>query len=524
MTDLNSEPETDIAFKIHRYDPEHQKSYISTYNVPVRKGTTLLDALMYIKDNFDGTLAFRHSCRMGVCGSCAIMVNGKPELACYTQVLHLKSRVLQLEPLQHMTVIKDLIVDLEPFFDNYKRISNVLMKPQDALKNPDEFTQMTTQLKKFWDLTLCIKCSICYSACPASFDERFLGPSTLASNFRFITDSRDEGANQRLNVMADNLWLCTSCNSCSSFCPKEVDPASSIIDERSLIVEEGFIPKTAMEILTNTMKYHNPMGVNQSKRMDWAEGLNIRTFPTTSETDVLFFVGCLASFDPRNQEVAKALSSVFNQLHVDLATLGAEEWCSGDHILRLGEKGLFEDLADHNISAFDKYNFKRIVTLDPHSYNTMKNDDPYLKSGLNVQHYTQFLSEVINQGQLKPSKIVKKKVTYHDPCFLGRRNDIYETPRNILKTVNGLELVEMKRTRENSLCCGGGAGRVWTEDSPQEKRPSVSRVTEALETGAEIIATACPFCISTLEDAIKVLDVESKIIVKDIAELLNEAM
>lgn len=521
---MGFETEKIIEFKIKRFDPEKKTHYISTYNVPIRKGMTLLDALMYIKDNFDETLAFRHSCRMGVCGSCGIMVNGKPMLACYTQVLHLNTDSLFIEPLQNLPVIKDLVVDITPFFEAYNKIKTVLIKPEEALKKLEEFVQTPTELKKFWDLTLCTKCSICYSVCPAVIDERFLGPSALSTNYRFLSDSRDEGSDERLKAMADSVWLCTSCNSCTLFCPKEVDSSGSVLEERSFIVETGVIPRTVTEILTSVYKYHNPMGRHQSKRMEWAEGLNIKTFPNTTKADVLYFVCCLTAYDPRNQEIARAMASVLNFLGVDFATLGAEEWCCGDHILRLGEKGLFEMLAEHNISMFKKFDAKTIVSLSPHCYNTFKNDEPYVNLGLNVQHYTQFIAKAIEQGKLKTSKPLNKRVAYHDPCFLGKRNEIYEAPRRILETIKGLELVEMRRTRENSFCCGGGAGRVWTEDSPPEKRPCVNRINEALELDVEMVVTACPFCISTLDDAVKVLDVEDKIQVKDIIEILKETL
>jgi succinate dehydrogenase / fumarate reductase iron-sulfur subunit len=163
-----------IEFKVQRFDPERNRRYLSTYKVPVRTGTTILDALLYIKDNLDGTLTFRHSCRMGQCGSCGIIINGKPMLACYTQVLHLGSDSLVIEPLSNMPVIKDLVVDIQPFFDTYKRVKLFLIKPEEDLKKPQEFVQMPTDLKKYWDLTLCTKCSLCYSACPAAIDERFL--------------------------------------------------------------------------------------------------------------------------------------------------------------------------------------------------------------------------------------------------------------------------------------------------------------------------------------------------------------
>ncbi|RLI27263.1 hypothetical protein DRO50_04770, partial [Candidatus Bathyarchaeota archaeon] len=265
---MSSEVEKIVEFRIRRFDPEQKRHYMSTFKVPVRKGMTLLDALMYIKENLDETLAFRHSCRMGICGSCGIMVNGKPMLACYTQVLHLNSDSLLIEPLQNMPVIKDLVVDLEPFFSTYDKIKTVLIKPEEKLKTPGEFIQVPAELKKFWDLTLCTKCSICYSVCPAAIDEKFLAPSALSTNYRFISDSRDEGFDERLKAVTEGVWLCTSCNSCTLFCPKEVDSSSSVIEERSLMVETGEIPRTVKDVLTSVMRYHNPMGTHPSKRMD----------------------------------------------------------------------------------------------------------------------------------------------------------------------------------------------------------------------------------------------------------------
>ena len=519
---MNPKIEKTVELRIHRFDPQHKKHFVSTYKVPIRKGMTILEALIYIKDNFDESLAFRSSCRMGICGSCGVMVNGKPMLACYTQVLHLNSDVIVIEPLQNMPIIKDLVVDIQPFFDTYNRIKPVLIKSEEAFKKSDEFIQAPADLKKFWDLSLCIKCSICYSACPAAIDEKFLGPSTYATNYRFASDSRDEGLDERLKTMTDNLWLCTSCNSCTIFCPKLVDSSSSIIDERSLMVEKGSIPRTVKDILESVIKYHNPMGMHPSKRIEWSKDLKVKTFPNIEKADILCFVGCVPAYDLRSQAIAKSMVSIFNNLGVNFATLGAEEWCCGDHILKLGERGLFEMLAEHNISMFERFNAPKIVTLSPHCYNTFKNDKPYSDKKLNVQHYTQFLAEAIGSGKIKLSKSVNKKVTYHDPCFLGKRNEIYDAPRQILKSIDGLKLVEMKRTRENSFCCGGGAGRTWTEDAIPEKRPSVNRVREALDLGVEIIATACPFCVITLEDAVKVLDMENKIAVKDILEVLNE--
>jgi len=296
-------------------------------------------------------------------------------------------------------------------------------------------------------------------------------------------------------------------------------------EERGLLVEDGvLVPRTAKDVLNSAFKYHNPVRMAPSKRTEWSKGLEIKEFQNVGRASILYFVCCLPSYDARNQEIARSMAQLFKRMGDDFAIFGNEEWCCGDHILRLGEKGLFEELAEHNISLFKKYVFDTVVTLSPHCYYAFKNEKPYADAEINVQHYTQFLAEAIEKERLKPTKAVEKKVTYHDPCFLGKRSGVYDEPRSVLRSIRGLELVEMRRSRENSFCCGGGAGRVWTEEATPENRPSVSRVKEALELGVEVIVTACPFCVTTLEDAVKVLDVEDKIVVRDVSELLMEAL
>ncbi len=514
-----------IQFNIKRFDPELGKGYLSTYKVPILVGMSILDALLYIKDNLDGTLTFRHSCRMGVCGSCGILVNGKPMLACYTQVLQLGLKVLEIEPLPNLPVVKDLVVDFHPFLEKFVKIEPMLIKAEEEFKKPTEFVQMPSDLKKYWTESTCIKCSLCYGSCPAAIDIKFLGPSSLTTNYRFIVDTRDNGLNRRLKTASETIWLCTSCSSCTLSCPKEIDCATVLDDERGLIVEEGvLVPRTTKDVLTSAFKYHNPVRMSPGKRTEWSKGLEIKELPIVGKTDVLYFVGCLSSYDARNQETATSMAQIFRKMEVDFAILGNEEWCCGDHILRLGESGLFEILAEHNASLFKKYGFDRVVTISPHCYHTFKNDKPYTDIRLDVQHYTQFISRALKKGSLRPTRAIKKRVTYHDPCFLGKRSGIYDEPREILKSIPRLELLEMSRSRENSFCCGGGAGRIWTEEATPEKRPSVNRAREALGLEVEIIATACPFCVTTLEDAVKVLDAEDKIVVKDIAELVNEAL
>jgi len=521
---MSAEKEKITEFRIHRFDPKRNKSYLSVYKVPTRVGMTILDALNYIKDNLDGTLTFRQQCRMGQCGSCGVTVNGKPMLACYTQVLQLAMDTLEIEPLPNLPVIKDLVVDVHPFLEKYVKIKPVLIKAEEELKKPTEFIQMPSDLKKYWDESICTKCSLCFASCPAAIDTGFLGPSSLTTNYRFIVDSRDDGLSERLKTASETIWLCTSCSSCTLSCPKEIDCSTMLDNERSLIVEEGLVPRTAKDVLTSAFKYHNPLRMSPGKRTEWSKGLEIKELPVVGKTSVLYFVCCSPSYDARNQEISMSIAQILRKMNVDFAILGNEEWCCGDHILRLGEKGLFEVLAEHNASLFKKYDFDTIVTISPHCYHTFKNDKPYTDMDLNIQHYTQFIADAIENKRLRPVKAIKKKVTYHDPCFLGKRSSIYDEPREILKSIPGLELIEMGRSRENSFCCGGGAGRVWTEEATPEKRPCVNRAKEALELGVEVIATACPFCITTLEDAVKVLDVEDKIVVRDISELLREAL
>jgi succinate dehydrogenase/fumarate reductase iron-sulfur protein len=507
-----------IEVKIKRYDPESGKEFISTYTVPVYRGMTVLDALLYIKDNVDGSLNFRYSCRMGICGSCGVLVNGKPMLACYTQILHLNADSILIEPLPNMSTIKDLVVDVSPFFNKYRYIKPYLIRstyPQhEILQKPEDHW-------KYWNYTLCIKCAVCYAACPASIDDKFLGPTALSTMYRFNIDTRDEGVKERVKISEDNIWLCTSCHSCTLHCPKEIDSSNSITELRSIIVEGGFVPKTVRDVLSNTFLTYNPWGMPSEKRADWIRDLNVKLLNPNEHCENLYFVCCGPAYDVRCQEIARSTAYILNSIGLSYGILGVDEWCCGDHMLRLGEKGLFEFLAEHNIQAFRNHNVKNIITNSPHCFNVFKNEKPYSSLTINVKHYTQVFAEALRNGLIKPSREINARIAYHDPCFLGKRNKIFEEPREILQSIPGVKLVEMNRNRENSFCCGGGGGRVWTEEASYDKRPSVNRVKEALNLNVDIIATACPFCIIMLTDAVKALGLEDRIMVRDVGELLK---
>ena len=318
------------------------------------------------------------------------------------------------------------------------------------------------------------------------------------------------------------LWDCTTCSVCTLRCPRGLKPHELVIAIRSALAEEGNIPVAAKDALEATLKQGNPYGQLRSKRAEWAADLDVKDFSRGDKAETLYFVCCAASYDPRVQEVARALVSIFNHAGVDFAILGNEESCCGNEIRRLGEEGLFEMLQKQNLELFTRYGVRQIVTTSPHCYNALKNE--YEASNVEVRHYSQFLAELIEQGKLNFSREMKRRVTYHDPCFLGKQNLIFDEPRFVLRSIPGITLVDFERSRERSLCCEGGGGRQWVDVSNSQERLSDIRINEALELGVEVLATACPFCLLNLEDAVKTLGVAEKIQIKDIAELVSEAI
>lgn len=305
------------------------------------------------------------------------------------------------------------------------------------------------------------------------------------------------------------------CSTCGTRCPKDLNPYEFLVDIRGIAVEEGQITPTIRDALESIFKNGNPWGRIRGRRSEWAQGLNIKHISQGAE--FLYFVGCTPAYDPRIQEVSRKLVRCFEKAGVNFGTLGDEENCCGNEVYVMGEKGLFDFLVDENMKIFEKYNVKRIVTSCPHSYNALKNR--YSQAPYEVQHHSQLLAEQVDNGKLTFSSKITKRVVYHDPCLLGKQNGIYEEPRKVIESLPGVELLEFDRSRERSLCCEGGGGRMWI-DIPGERLAEI-RVREAVENGAEILATACPFCLLTLEDAVKTAGLEGKIQIMDIAELLS---
>ena len=355
----------------------------------------------------------------------------------------------------------------------------------------------------------CIQCGMCTGSCPVA----------RKANLNVRRYMREVATSGKLTVHpANELWSCTTCATCAIRCPKDLVPYDFLVDIRSQVIEEGQIATSLRDSLESVYKNGNPWGRIRPKRSEWAQGLNLK--PASQGVEILYFVGCTPAYDTRVQEVARSLVKCFEKAGLQFGTLGDEENCCGNEVYGIGEKGLFEFLVEENVKLFNKYNIKQLVTSCPHSYHSFKNR--YGQTSFNVMHSTQLLADVISKGKLAFSKEVKKTVIYHDPCFLGKQNGVYDEPRKVVESIPGVKLLEFERSRERSLCCEGGGGRMWV-DIPGE-RLAEARVKNAAEAGAEIVATACPFCLLTFEDAVKTTGLEGKIQILDIAELVSQAI
>jgi Fe-S oxidoreductase len=318
----------------------------------------------------------------------------------------------------------------------------------------------------------------------------------------------------------EELWDCTTCNTCSSRCPKQVSPMEMIIGLRSAIVEKGKVHPNVKTALESTFRQGNPLTMPRDQRGVWAKELGIKEY--AEGTDYLYYVGCTPSYDPRAQKVARSLVSVLQKAGVDFGILGNQENCCGSEVRRLGEQGLFEMMAEENTETYKGLGVKKMLTTSPHCFNVYRNDYP--KNGMSVQHYTQVIAGLVEGKRLEFSGKVEKTITYHDPCYLGKHNGIFDEPRAVLAAIPGAKLVEMDRSRQKSLCCEGGGGRMWLEGTNPSVRLAQMRVKEALEAGAQVLATACPFCLLTLDEAVKHLNAEDRLQVLDIAELAAQAI
>ena len=372
------------------------------------------------------------------------------------------------------------------------------------------------------NIKACLQCASCSGACPFGYLMDFPPGRMIAWMRAGIFDE----------VMdTDTVWMCISCYACTEVCPKEIPLTPGLMTRaKEELLLAGNVPTELQSALEFSQRYGNPLGESPRKRADWAADLQPEVAimrKAKRPVDVLWFVGDYPSYHPRVQQTTKALYKILNALGIDYGILGPEENSDGDTQRLAGEKGLFEMLAEKNGKAFSNYEFNEIITTDPHAYNAIKNEYPKLGIEYPVKHFTEFLAERLDD--LKP--LLKGngevKVTYHDPCYLGRANKVYDQPRTLLEAIPGVELVEMSHNRTNSLCCGGGGGGMWLDGFQWEKahvRLSEWRVREAVTASADVLAVACPYEPPRFEDAAKMVEGAGNLTVKDIAELLADAM
>jgi Fe-S oxidoreductase len=360
----------------------------------------------------------------------------------------------------------------------------------------------------------CIQCGRCTSGCPVS--------TNSSLNVRRLLNEILVQPDLVFSPEATNLWQCTTCMTCTQRCPKGIKPLDVIIGIRGQMIESGRIQPGLRDALESTFLHGNPWGKPREKRTDWAAGREVREASGAGDLDLVYYVGCTIAYDPRLQKLAQDMVAVLDAAGVQYGILGNEESCCGNEVRRIGELGLFEELTENNIKLFQNRGVGRLMTTSPHCYNVFKNEYP--EFGAEVVHYSQVIRDLLAEEKLKLSREPGWKVTYHDPCFLGKQNAIYDEPREVLGRIPGLEFVEFDRSRERSLCCEGGGGRMWSEDVAGQARLAEIRVRDAVAMGVEALVTACPFCLLTLEDAVKTAGDEDKIKVMDLIEVVAAAL
>lgn len=376
----------------------------------------------------------------------------------------------------------------------------------------------------------CINCRFCLPSCPLfeiTRDNIAHGASGIIQSLYWIV-KWGETDREILTELRDILYSCATCRNCELAC-KLLSTGVNLVDTiekgRQLLIEEMVGPMPdQIAALESLDRYGNPYGMLPGERKNWMTALGVPSFSSGNEFDVLFYVGCTAPHDPLVGRIAKSIVQLLVKAQVQFGIL-EDEVCCGSPSSRMGEELLSDSLHQANVEHFTSLGVKHIITLSPHCFDTFLNRYPKeTMEGIRVQHYSQFLAELIDQGRLVPKNRIQKTLTYHDSCYLGRGNDIYDIPRKIINSLPGVNFIEFTRCKENGLCCGGGGGRMWSDFKAEIERMANIRVKEALEIGAEIIVTACPFCLINIEDGIKSVNAEDSLLVKDLAELLAESV
>ncbi|MBN2571763.1 MAG: 4Fe-4S dicluster domain-containing protein [Ignavibacteriales bacterium] len=391
--------------------------------------------------------------------------------------------------------------------------------------------------KQILDGYSCTECGRCTENCPANITGKKLSPKEIMRNIRKrhhekapLILKKDETNKEILEktllhnyITDEEIWACTTCNSCVIECPVMNEHVDAIVDmRRNLVLMESNFPNELNPIFKNLETNFSPWAFNPQDRANWAEGMEIKTMAEDSNCDLLFWVGCAGSYDARYQKVTKAFATILKNAGVDFRILGIEEKCNGDTARRLGNEYLAQMLIQENVETLNNYRVKKIVTTCPHCFNTLKHDYPTFGGNFEVIHHTELIQQLIKENKIKiKDEKLKEKITYHDSCYLGRYNGIYDQPREILNSVIENKLLEMDRKRDKAFCCGAGGGRMFLEEN-EGTRINNNRTKEAIDTGCSTIAAACPFCITMFEDGLKEYNKEEEIKVKDIAEIVSE--
>jgi Fe-S oxidoreductase/nitrate reductase gamma subunit len=426
---------------------------------------------------------------------------------------------------------------LNQFFKSFAPAGEV--RPILDIENQETFGVAKLQdftWKQLLDADACTRCGRCQDNCPAYLSEKPLSPKKLIQDLKNHLSAqakslgRGEAKEEEVPPIAgkviseDELWACTTCGACHQACPVFIEVIDKAVDLRRYLVlmESKFSPEVKL-FFKNMETNYNPWTIGFSTRGDWAKDLDLNILSEKGGVDCLLFVGCAGSFDERNRKVTRSLVSLMQRANVSFGILGSEEICCGETARRMGNEYLAQILMQQNVEIFSKYGVKKIITLCPHCFNTLKNEYHQFDGNYEVYHHTQFLWNLIKEGKLKIESGAEMTVTYHDSCYLGRHNGIYGIPRELVRSIKKAKLVEMERNREKSFCCGAGGGRMWMEETIGT-RINHMRVDQAASANAPIVATACPYCLTMFEDGVKEKGMEGKLRIFDLAELLEKAL
>jgi Fe-S oxidoreductase len=359
----------------------------------------------------------------------------------------------------------------------------------------------------------CFQCGLCDAVCPWNRVRDF--------SMRKIVRQATFGMTE---IESEDIWRCTTCGRCPQRCPRDVQQIASGVALRRIANEYGVFPTAVKPVRTanaSLVGEGNPLSEKRADRGAWAKEAGVKKFD--EDMEILYFPGCYLAYDPRLKKVAQATAKVLKAAGVEFGILGEQESCCGESIRKTGDEELFKRLAKQNIQAFIQNGVKRILVSSPHCYHTFQNEYPEFRVNFEIVHISQYLAELIREGRLSLGTEYEKKLTFHDPCYLGRHNGVFDEPRQALEGVPGASLLELPECRMDSLCCGGGGGRIWME-TPKEERFSDIRLQQARDVGAEVLVTSCPYCITNFEDSRINLELEESIEVKDITEVIQEAL